>query len=241
MHIKETNLLRSSRRFLCAVCVSAFVLASGCGLGDLATRPDASDDAGDHDAGHRDARDRDSTLSGDDANTESDAAQDAFIDSGIDYVQSYLSDSSWVLHTVANGWGPIERDAANGDTGVGDGAYPLTIGGTQYLRGLGVHAHSDVRVVLNGNCTSFSAWAGIDDSSLGGDVFFEVWLDGVKWFQSDVIESGDRAISVEVPLRGKNEMHIIAATQDDIVGDEADWGNARMTCAEGWHGGEEKK
>src|SRR5207247_1662349 len=47
---------------------------------------------------------------------------------------SYLSDLTWT--SMTNGWGPVERDQSNGESGTGDGS-TLTLNGTTYAKGLG--------------------------------------------------------------------------------------------------------
>src|SRR5207237_118983 len=47
---------------------------------------------------------------------------------------SYLSDLTWT--SMTNGWGPVERDHSNGETGATDGG-PLVLNGVTYAKGLG--------------------------------------------------------------------------------------------------------
>src|SRR5262245_46424823 len=75
-------------------------------------------------------------------------------------VTRFISDLEWA--SEVNGWGPAERDQSNGELGSGDGG-TLSIGGTTYVKGLGVHAHSEIRVQLGGACTAFDAVVGLDD------------------------------------------------------------------------------
>ena len=58
--------------------------------------------------------------------------------------------------TQSNGYGPVERDQSNGEADAGDGR-PLTIRGTGYAKGLGMHAPGEVTIWLGGACTGFSA------------------------------------------------------------------------------------
>ena len=69
--------------------------------------------------------------------------------------------------TPANGFGPYERDRSNGSAAAGDGV-PIRIGGVPHSKGLGVHAASEVRYVLDKPCR-LQATIGVDD---------EVVLDG---------------------------------------------------------------
>ncbi|MFD0526280.1 NPCBM/NEW2 domain-containing protein [Kitasatospora arboriphila] len=50
----------------------------------------------------------------------------------------WLGDLAWST-APANAWGPVERNHSNGETAPGDGR-TLTVGGTAYAKGLGVHA-----------------------------------------------------------------------------------------------------
>ena len=49
-----------------------------------------------------------------------------------------LSDVTWLSAT--NGWGPVEKDQSNGETGAGDG-HEISIRGTKYPKGLGHQRH----------------------------------------------------------------------------------------------------
>ncbi|NED88154.1 hypothetical protein G3I76_49745, partial [Streptomyces sp. SID11233] len=68
--------------------------------------------------------------------------------------------SDLALLRTDNAWGPVEKDASNGEDRAGDGG-PLTLGGTPYAKGLGVHAESTVEVYLGKACTTFTATTGI--------------------------------------------------------------------------------
>ena len=72
---------------------------------------------------------------------------------------TYVSDMTWTQAT--NGWGPVEKDMSNGESGAGDGR-TITLNGVTYSKGLGVHAISDVRYAI-ANCTRFKASVGVDD------------------------------------------------------------------------------
>ena len=58
---------------------------------------------------------------------------------------TYVSDLTPTSST--NGWGPVEKDKSNGETGAGDGG-PITLNGTVFAKGLGTHALSDVRYTV---------------------------------------------------------------------------------------------
>ncbi|RPJ85398.1 MAG: hypothetical protein EHM13_01155, partial [Acidobacteria bacterium] len=89
----------------------------------------------------------------------------------------YLTDREWVSAT--NGWGPVERDTSNGEQAAGDGG-PITLNGKAYLRGLGVHAPSEIRYRIDAGCSGFVADIGVDDEvGTNGSVRFEVLVDGI--------------------------------------------------------------
>ncbi|MGH8807758.1 MAG: NPCBM/NEW2 domain-containing protein [Noviherbaspirillum sp.] len=133
--------------------------------------------------------------------------------------------------TPINGRGPIERNRSNGDVAEGDGG-TLTLDRIPYAKGVGVHAPSDVRYQLDGNCTGrFIADVGIDDA-VGdqGSVVFQVLLDGVKLFDSGVMRGGDLRKTVNLGVAGKNELRLVVTDGGDgNTFDQADRAGARVT------------
>ncbi|MEZ0095885.1 sigma-70 family RNA polymerase sigma factor [Streptacidiphilus sp. EB129] len=111
----------------------------------------------------------------------------------------------------------------------------VRIGGQSYGRGVTVHAPSAVTVDLNRGCTSFDAVAGIDDLTMGlGAVRFAVVDDGTgaTLWQSGVVNGGDTAVPVQVPLTGVARIRLVVSRADQrfLVGDVADWAQARFVC-----------
>ncbi|MEV8454373.1 endo-alpha-N-acetylgalactosaminidase family protein [Streptomyces sp. NPDC052095] len=143
---------------------------------------------------------------------------------------SWASDLDWTA--AENGWGPVERDLSNGETGAGDGT-PLTIGGTVYAKGLGTHAPAKVRYYLGGNCTSFTARVGVDDvQKSAGSVQFSVLADGVEKVKSPVLRAADSAWTLEADVTGAGYVDLVVGDGGDGNGnDHADWGDARFHCA----------
>ncbi|MFE7953374.1 endo-alpha-N-acetylgalactosaminidase family protein [Streptomyces sp. NPDC057426] len=143
---------------------------------------------------------------------------------------SWASDLDWT--SAANGWGPVERDGSNGETGAGDGG-PLRIGGVTYAKGLGAHAPSTVRYYLGGKCTSFTAEVGVDDVQTGrGSVRFGVVADGTEKVKSPVLKATDTAWSLTADVTGASYVELVADDGGDGNGnDHADWGHARFHCA----------
>ena len=101
-----------------------------------------------------------------------------------------------------NGWGPIEFDMSNGEMEAGDGGI-ITLSGVQYNRGLGVHAPSEVIFDIDGQFETFISDVGVDDEvGSQGSVTFEIWGDGVKLWESDVMLG-------TTPPESVNVMHMI--------------------------------
>jgi hypothetical protein len=141
---------------------------------------------------------------------------------------TFLSDLSWTSAT--SGWGPVELDRSNGEQAAGDG-HPLTIRGATYAKGLGVHAASDLSYALNGAYTTFLADVGVDDETNGqGSVVFQVWVDGVKLYDSGLVTGTTAVKSVSVDVTGKTTLRLVVTDGgNNNASDHADWANARLT------------
>ncbi|MFB7951936.1 endo-alpha-N-acetylgalactosaminidase family protein [Streptomyces sp. NPDC056045] len=142
---------------------------------------------------------------------------------------SWAGDLDWTASE--NGWGPVERNLSNGETGTGDGT-PLTIGGTVYTKGLGTHAPAKVRYYLGGKCTSFTARVGVDDvQKSAGSVQFSVLADGTEKVKSPVLRAADSAWSLTADVTGAKYVDLVVGDGGDGNGnDHADWGDARFRC-----------
>ncbi|MGW2559988.1 endo-alpha-N-acetylgalactosaminidase family protein [Streptomyces sp. NPDC001514] len=143
---------------------------------------------------------------------------------------AWASDLDWTA--AENGWGPVERDSSNGETGTGDGS-PLKIGGVAYAKGLGTHAPAKVRYYLGGRCTSFTAEVGVDDVQTSrGSVRFSVTADGTEKVASPVLKAADAAWSLSADVTGAKYVELVVGDGGDGNGnDHADWGSARFHCA----------
>ncbi len=141
----------------------------------------------------------------------------------------YVSDLAWTQ--AGNGWGPVERDRSNGETGSSDGN-PMRLKGVVYAKGLGVHANSDVRFGLGGACSTFQADIGLDDETGGGgSVQFQVIGDGSVLFASGILTAVSAAVPVNVDVTGRNELRLVVSDGGNGNGlDHADWANARLRC-----------
>jgi alpha-galactosidase len=142
---------------------------------------------------------------------------------------SYLSDRPWLSST--NGWGPVERDASNGEQAAGDGN-PITLGGTAYAKGLGVHAPSDVSFYTGESCERVTADVGLDDEKgTAGTAAFEIWADGTKVASTGVLTNAMPAQSLTADVTGAQVVRLVVTDGGDGVdSDHADWADARLTC-----------
>jgi len=142
---------------------------------------------------------------------------------------AYVSDLPFLAES--NGWGPVERDTSNGESAAGDGK-PLTVQGTVFRKGLGMHAAAEVTVWLGGACTTFTARVGVDDEVTGaGSVTFQVIGDGAALATSDVVRKGSAAVPLTANVTGVRMLTLRVTDGGDGKNfDHADWGDAALTC-----------
>ena len=134
--------------------------------------------------------------------------------------------------TETNGYGPVERDRSNGEAGAGDGR-PLTIRGTSYPKGLGMHAPGEVTLWLGGACTGFAGVVGIDDEvTQPGSADFQVLGDGRALAASGIRRSADPAAPLAADVTGIRVLTLRTTDGGDGKNfDHADWSDARLVCA----------
>ena len=145
------------------------------------------------------------------------------------YGEMDLSDLAWIFNL--NGLGPAERNVNNGGQAVGDGG-TLTLNGTTYAKGLGVHAASHVRYHLDRRCRTFLSVIGLDDyAGDHGSVGFQVWTDGIKLYDSGVMTGTTPTQKIHVNVVGREYLDLqVTDTGDDKGNDLADWAGARLVC-----------
>ncbi|WP_428939034.1 NPCBM/NEW2 domain-containing protein [Fontivita pretiosa] len=139
----------------------------------------------------------------------------------------YLSDLKW--ESASNGWGPVELDRANGEKRAGDGD-ALTIDGRVYSKGIGVAVESEIVYRLDGKYSRFFSDIGVDDQAGdGGSVTFQVWADGKKIYDSDVMTGRDGKKVLSLKVRGVRELKLVTTNAGDGDNDDhADWAAARL-------------
>jgi hypothetical protein len=128
----------------------------------------------------------------------------------------------------------VERNTSNGEAVPGDGR-PITLNGTTYLKGLGVHSPGAVTLNLAGNCTRLSATVGVDDEvAAAGSVRFAVVADGTALGQTPTLTGNSPSVLLDVGLAGVRQLDLViddAGDGDGNGSDHADWAEARLTCA----------
>jgi hypothetical protein len=134
--------------------------------------------------------------------------------------------------SATNGWGPVERNTSNGENGSGDGR-PITIEGTVYASGLGVHPDSDVLLYLSGRCSRLTGVVGVDDEiGQSGSVVFSVLADGTEVFRSGTLTGTMAGTAVDADVTGAQFVDLVVGDAGDGNGrDHADWADARIACS----------
>jgi hypothetical protein len=145
---------------------------------------------------------------------------------------AYLTD--FQINSSTNGWGPVEIDQSNGEQPAGDGK-TLTLNGTTYARGLGVHAGSNVLYNLLGNYSTFSAVIGVDDEvGNNGSVIFQVYADSVKVYESAVLTGSQGGVPISVNIAGAQQLRLVVTDAGNgNAFDHADWADAKLTVDSG--------
>ncbi|MGP3773305.1 sigma-70 family RNA polymerase sigma factor [Streptomyces sp. SDT5-1] len=108
----------------------------------------------------------------------------------------------------------------------------MSIADKQYAKGVSVHSKSSVTIDLNRSCTTYDAYAGIDDMTLGlGAVRFSVYVDGARAWSSSVVKGRQPAVPVHVNVSGAKSIRLV--TEPNSPADSvavADWAESRFTC-----------
>ncbi|HET6211466.1 MAG TPA: NPCBM/NEW2 domain-containing protein [Micromonosporaceae bacterium] len=140
-----------------------------------------------------------------------------------------IGSMAWLASS--NGWGPVERNESNGEQAAGDGT-TLTINGSTYATGLGMHADAAVHLWLGRACPLLTAQVGVDDEKTSnGSVRFQVYGDGQLLAYSGVKTVSDGPTTLTVPTGGYSTVELrVTDGRNGINSDHADWGNAALTC-----------
>jgi len=133
--------------------------------------------------------------------------------------------------TSTNGWGPVERDTSNGENQAGDG-HTMTLNGTTFAKGLGVHANGDVSVYLGGNCSRYTATVGVDDEVGGaGSITFSVVGDGRTLTTTPVLTGSAASVPIDVDVSGVQQLDLLIGDGGNgNSSDHGDWADAKLVC-----------
>ncbi|MFA6240939.1 MAG: NPCBM/NEW2 domain-containing protein, partial [Candidatus Hydrogenedentales bacterium] len=116
---------------------------------------------------------------------------------------------------------------------------PLTLGTTEFTRGLFAHASSDILIKLPSPAAEFTASVGIDSNSQtrggAGSVVFTVGVGTAnEAYKSPVVHEGMPPEPVRVDLGGATEFNLRAGDAGDGIScDQAIWADAKVTLADG--------
>jgi alpha-galactosidase len=115
---------------------------------------------------------------------------------------------------------------------------PLTLGRTEYPRGVFCHAASKIAVRLPGPGKAFTAIVGVDSNPQTmpgrGSIVFSVTVEGKEAFRSKVLHEGMPPERVNMDLGGATEFLLqVDDAGDGIACDQADWADAKITLADG--------
>ncbi|MCR8644798.1 NPCBM/NEW2 domain-containing protein [Paenibacillus sp. N1-5-1-14] len=108
--------------------------------------------------------------------------------------------------------------------------HPLKLQGTTYGKGLGTHANSEIVYELNGQYKRFTSIVGVDDE-VGpyGTVVFQVFVDGVKQYDSGLMVGGGSPGKVDVDLSGASQLKLVVTDGgDNMTNDHADWAEVKL-------------
>lgn len=137
-----------------------------------------------------------------------------------------VGDMAWV-GTPVNGWGPVERNKANGENGAGDGG-TLCVNGVSGTSGLGVHSNSEITFNLGGLYTRFTAQVGVACTRTA-NLIYQVWIDGTKMYESPVMTNQGAPASVDVDVSNGQMMKLVCIKPQGLGGGHGGWLNAQLT------------
>lgn len=147
-----------------------------------------------------------------------------------------LGDMEWM--SAKDGWKnqPARNKSISGNK--------ITIQGTGYDSGVGTNSPSEVKIYLGGRDYHFTAVAGIDDEAIDDynktgasyqppQVTFELWADGVRIYDSGIINMDKPKTDIDLVIRNCREL-VLRVTEGGNTNsyDHADWADARFQSVE---------
>jgi glucose/arabinose dehydrogenase len=150
------------------------------------------------------------------------------ISSGV-ITEEYLSNLTPSSST--NGFGPIEIDKSNGGEAANDGTI-ITLNGTTYSKGIGVHANSEIIYNFPPNIyNTFSAKIGIDDEMTNiacGSVVFKVFKNNILAYESPIMIANTGTITLQLDLTNTTQLKLVADAGQNTNCDHGDWADAKL-------------
>lgn len=105
-----------------------------------------------------------------------------------------------------------------------------------YQKGLGTHAQAEVIYdVTNKDYNYFESFVGIDKlmrTNADASVKFQVWVDGVKKYESPVMKGNSNQEYVKVNIKDANEIKLVVDSNGVNYSDHAVWADAKFTASE---------
>nr|WP_321027062.1 NPCBM/NEW2 domain-containing protein [Clostridium neonatale] len=140
----------------------------------------------------------------------------------------YLTDYDWT--STKYSYATPKKDISNGNN-----TLRLTNENgkeVSFERGIGAHSNSTITYDLTGkDYAYFSSYVGVDREMFGtvGSVTFEVYVDGEKKFDSELMKSKDPMKYLEVDINGAKELKLVVTDGGNGIGsDHATWGDAKL-------------
>ncbi len=123
--------------------------------------------------------------------------------------------------SASQGWGRLQRNRSVWGR-------PMTVGGRGFLRGVGTHAPARLTYRIEPQYRRFQAWVGVD-GAVNGSIACEIWLDGVRKWESGRLTRATPAVRVDLDVSGLHTLELVVTDGgDNIGGDHADWADARL-------------
>lgn len=151
---------------------------------------------------------------------------------------THLSELPFVSNEYDASLGPVGRNTAIGDNGTKVRG-KITLAGTVYEKGIGVNSPSPIVFNLGGQCSNFSAVAGIDASmdaaGKAPNVIFNVLGDGESLFSSGEFTASTGAaaqdpLAISLDITGVQLLTLNVDPNGVNWFDRANWADARVSC-----------
>ncbi|MEG2454934.1 MAG: glycoside hydrolase N-terminal domain-containing protein, partial [Oscillospiraceae bacterium] len=110
---------------------------------------------------------------------------------------------------------------------------PITVAGTVYAKGLGLHADSEAVYDLAGKYTRFRSVIGIDSEAPNGDAIFRVYgtVKGTEKLLFEQQMTGGHAAQVDISVRGVTTLRLVTDKNGSESQDHTDWADAQLLGA----------